>query len=329
MHCELIVPALFAQPPGARLPAVELLLARSRSAFGGTRTLEEALYGLFEIEADGVAAGALTRIAAGEGTDPGWWVRADPVHLRLMRDRLIVAPAEAFDVQGQEAHALCEALNRHFAGTAEFHAVHPQRWCARLSAELPVKAARALEAAGREVDLSLPAEKQAHAVMNEAQMLMHAHPVNEAREARGEPAINSVWLWGAGRAPEVESSPWRSVAADEPVALGLARLGGAQPRALPESADLWLAGLPGDGRHLAVVDELRVPHALGQEAEYREALEGLERRWFAPLLEALREDRIGMVTLHVPDSAGGGSFETIRGDLRRFWRMRKALEHYA
>src|SRR5687767_8343773 len=114
MHCELIAPALFARAPGERLPALELLLARSRGTAAETRTLEEALYGLFEIPADPIAAGALTRLAAGESIEPGWWVRADPVHLRLMRDRLMVVPAEAFDVQPQEAAALCEALNRHF-----------------------------------------------------------------------------------------------------------------------------------------------------------------------------------------------------------------------
>jgi hypothetical protein len=232
-------------------------------------------------------------------------------------------------VQPQEAAALCEALNGHFAGAATFDAAHPQRWCARLSAELSVTTSRALDIAGREVDLSLPGEKQAHAMINEAQILLHAHAVNAEREARGEPSINSIWLWGAGPAPQVERCPWRSVAADDPVALGLARLGGAQPRALPESADIWLAALPEDGRHLAVLDELRMPHSLGLEAEFHACMESLERRWFAPLLAALQAGRIGMVTLHVPDSTDGGSFEAIRGDLRRFWRLRRALEHYA
>jgi hypothetical protein len=35
-----------------------------------------------------------------------------------------------------------------------------------------------------------------------------------------------------------------------------------------------------------------------------------------------------MVSAHVPDSASA-SFETIRGDLRRFWRRPKSREKYA
>ena len=32
--------------------------------------------------------------------------------------------------------------------------------------------------------------------MNELQMLLHAHPVNTAREERRLPPVNLVWLWG-------------------------------------------------------------------------------------------------------------------------------------
>jgi len=46
-----------------------------------------------------------------------------------------------------------------------------------------------------------------------------------------------------------------------------------------------------------------------------------------PGVAALRAGRIGMVTVHVPDGLGA-SFETIRGDLRRFWRRPRALERY-
>jgi hypothetical protein len=35
------------------------------------------------------------------------------------------------------------------------------------------------------------------------------------------------------------------------------------------------------------------------------------------------------VTVHVPDATEALSFETIRGDLRRFWRVAKSIEHYA
>jgi hypothetical protein len=39
-----------------------------------------------------------------------------------------------------------------------------------------------------------------HAI-NEAQMVLHAHPVNQARQAAGQPVVNSLWPWGGGRLP--------------------------------------------------------------------------------------------------------------------------------
>jgi hypothetical protein len=151
--------------------------------------------------------------------------------------------------------------------------------------------------------------------------------VNLARETRGEPAVNSVWLWGVGSTPQVGASRWKSVCSDDPIALGLARLAGASARRLPESASAWLESARQEGRHLALLDALRAPLALGQSAEYGECIATLERSWFAPLLAALRAGQVGMVTVHVPDSLGA-SFETVRADLWRFWRRPRSLEKY-
>jgi len=323
MHCELVVPGLFSARPEIRLPALELLLARGRQRSEASQHLEAWLHDAFELEEQPMAAGALTLVAA--NVDPGdaSWVRADPVHLRLMRDHLVVVPAEALKITGEEADTLCAALNDHFAGTMEIKAVDPRRWCARIEKHLSLNDDSALEVAGREVMLA----RDSDPLLNEIQMLLHAQPVNEAREARGEPVLNSLWLWGAGRLPKVKSH-WNSVLADEPIAMGLARLAKAGYRSLPASAAAWLDRAPEDGRTLVVLDALRAPLALAEQAEYHERLAGLERDWFAPLLAALREGRVGMVTVHVPDGGEASSFEAIRGDLRRFWRRPKTLESY-
>jgi hypothetical protein len=279
-----------------------------------------------------MAAGALTLIAAGGTPGEHCWGRTDPVHLRLMRDRLIVVPSAAFALSREESDSLVAELNRHFAGVLSITAVEPGRWCAQLDRHFAFETASPIDVAGRDVDVTLriggEAGRRWAKLSNEIQMLLNAHPVNEAREARGEPAVNSVWLWGVGQAPRGAQSPWQSVSANDPVVLGLAQLAAARHRPLPSSGQAWLERGPQEGRHLIVIDALRAPLALGHSAEYRECIAALEEHWFAPMLGALREERIGMITVHVPDALGA-SFETIRGDLRRFWRRPKALEHYA
>jgi hypothetical protein len=328
MHAELVVPGLFAVPSAARLPAAELLIARGRCSSGASRALEQWLQDAFELDDEPLAAGALTLLANG-GEPAGYsWTRADPVHLRLMRDRLLLMPAQALGITSGEAQALCEALNRHFGERLELQLTDAVRWVARTPPELAAGATPPLALAGHDVALAMPGSTAAHQLLNEAQMVLHAHPVNEARETRGEPAINSVWLWGAGRLPQLPAASWHSVSADEPLALGLARAAGVRHRTLPASGTAWLDRLPEEGRHLVVLDALRAPLALSETAEYQETLAALERDWFAPLLAALRGGRVGMVTIQVPDAADALAYETIRGDLRRFWRRPRALEHY-
>jgi hypothetical protein len=296
VHVELLVRGLLPAPRGARLPALELLLARARRSIADAQSALDWLGESFGVHP--LPAGALTANA------PGFWLRADPVHLRVTGDKLVLIPVSG--LTSAEARRLVETLNRHFGGTPEFRAEHPDRWVMRGSpAELD--APPASELAGQDIDPHLPRGAWP-ALLNEIQMALHEHPVNESREL----PVNSVWLWGAGELPAKAAGPWRSVTADEPVALGLARAAGIRHGALPRGAQDWLEAMPEDGRHLVVLD---APH------------ESLEAQWCAPLLAALKAGRLGMLTLHAPEA--GLSFEAARADLRRFWRRARALASHA
>ena len=297
MHAELIVPGLLAVPEDTRLPALELLLARGRSTESEPQTYEDWLGEAFGVEP--LPAGALTAGAE------GFWLRADPVHLQLVRDGMVLIPVSG--LQAAEAAQLVATLNHHFAGMHEFRCPYPDWWVVR-TAPAAIETLPTRDVAGRDVDALLPGAPWP-ALLNEIQMVLHEHPVNEARLL----PVNSVWLWGPGELPGAVASEWRSMTANEPVALGLARLAGITHRAPPRTASAWLGtALPLDGRHLVVLE--------GAAPE-------LEAGWFVPLLEALRNGRVGMLSIHVPDA--GRSFEISRSDLRRFWRRPRALASHA
>src|SRR4030042_5979184 len=40
-------------------------------------------------------------------------------------------------------------------------------------------------------------------LMKESQRLLKSHPINLARESKGLPPANSIWLWGQGRSPHM------------------------------------------------------------------------------------------------------------------------------
>ena len=42
-------------------------------------------------------------------------------------------------------------------------------------------------------------------IMNHAQMVLHDHPLNKRRKEQHQPPANSVWLWGHGKTPRIDS----------------------------------------------------------------------------------------------------------------------------
>ncbi len=333
MHLELVVPALFPAQglPPASLPELELLLARGRRSEAIAGDLETWLaraFGLAQLPGESVPvpAGALTALAHGLGPGAGHWLRADPVHLRAERDRVLLVPSPAFMLSADEAGALADSLAPLLAGKFQLHAVRPDQWCLRLEAEAGsgIAARPPIALAGANIDPHLP-PKAWHPLLTELQMALYEHPVNTARERRGEPVINSLWLWGAGKLPAA-SGPWQSLSANDAVATGLARSAGIRHRAPGAGAAEWLGRAPEDGRHLLVLDDLRAAQALGDLDALSRRLQELEQKWLAPLLAALKTGRVGMLTIHVPEAAA--AFETVRGDLRRFWRRRRPLAEY-
>jgi hypothetical protein len=71
-------------------------------------------------------------------------------------------------------------------------------------------------------------------LQNEVQMAWFEHPVNEAREARGLPAVNSIWFHAQGAAQPVRS-PFATVFSDAAATRGLAMSAGVGTGAPPAS----------------------------------------------------------------------------------------------
>ena len=328
MHCELYIPDFFPRDGLQRaesLAAAETLIARGRRRRTALVSREAWLFGRFGVtrQRDWPVA-PYTLLADGGEPGPHYWMRADPVHLQVGRDSLGLADSTAFEVSRAESEALAEALNRHFGRTMLVYPLRSARWYVRLEKAPDMQTTPAAAARGAAIDEKLPAGPDAmrfHALMNEAQMLLHEHPVNTEREARGKPALNSVWFWGGGVIDAGKARPFSAVLADDPLARGLALAAGIPALALPKDARSALAALGDEGCVLAVPDAPR-------ETQLRERRAALERDWFGPLLAALKSGRIGMLTLQLcgPDSLL--EVETVRSDLRYFWRRRKPLSTY-
>lgn len=313
---------------GRRCQALEMLLSRAViTHHPSDQGLAETLFRLADIAvpAGDLPIAALTRLADSQGEpDRGWWLRADPVFLRPDQSRLILLGSDHLQVKQEEAARLASEINRQFAeDNWLLQALHPERWYLQLPDDPQFCTHPLPRVIGQNINSYLPFGPQGkkwHAVLNELQMLLFASEVNREREKRGQPAINSVWLWGGGRLPDVKA-PWTQVWSNHPLAQGMARAAGIAGQSLPMQWENCMANHT-PGPSLLVIDE-PPPLTMTEDMEqWLLALLKIDENYFSPMLSAMKS---GLITqLDILDCAGRCYHVTPRR-LRYFWRRPQPL----
>lgn len=321
----LLVPALFWPDPddprpaqGLRLPALERLLGRGTRLplAGGEQAWMLSAFGLDPADGAPLAAASLL----GMGGDPGAhaWLRADPVHLQARGVELFLSAPEHDEVAPEEAAALVATLNEFFAAEGvHFEIRRPEAWFVRLPAPAALATVPASAAHGRSVQPLLPTGAEARTWLrrvNEAQMLLHEHPVNTAREGGGRLALNSLWIWGGASLPTPTTQPARRLLGDTPELRGLALAAGMRVDALP-------SGCPADaGDTLVEWREARIAADRGDAAAWRAALHRLDEAWITPALAQLAARRLDTISVAGFAGRSGAAWVLGRRDTWRLWR---------
>ena len=137
------------------------------------------------------------------GNDAGntYWLYAAPVHLLLQRDTFSLAEPVPLGLEADESAALTASLNQHFASDGLAFFWHENTWFLRLEQNPNIKTHAPQAALNKAVGAYLPTGEGATkwaAFTNEVQMLLFEHPVNQAREAKNLPVVNSIWCYGSG-----------------------------------------------------------------------------------------------------------------------------------
>jgi hypothetical protein len=327
---EVLVPGLFGPVPlppelAPATPVLDRILARGDALERPGSDLTTALLARFGAAASAPYALAAEPDATDVVAEPspqqgGFWMHADPVHLRPDRDQLRLFDARHLGISRAEADALVAELNAHFGGDGlRFIAPDAARWYLT-TARPPCLHTQPLEQViGRSIDGRLPSGPDAEhwaALMNELQMLLFQSPVNRAREQHGRPPVNGVWTWGGGEWRQLDQAdaPDRLQAAG-PLETGLARAAGSAVEPLPAAA------APAPGTTLAVFDRLRDAVLDTDETAWASAAAALDQ-WLAAALAALRR---GMLDEIIVDACDGRGLRLRRAHLLRLWRPRRRL----
>jgi hypothetical protein len=179
-----------------------------------------------------------------DGGEPGTstWACVQPVHVRIAHDHLVLIDPASLDLTDAEAATLLDVARPLIEELGvRIEAPHPSRWYLASDAFGTLAGASPLRASGRNIEIWLPHEahtgQRSRAWMklqNEVQMAWFEHPVNEAREARGLPSVNSIWFHAQGAAQPVKS-PFTRVLSDAAATRGLALTAGVEIGAAPAS----------------------------------------------------------------------------------------------
>ena len=137
----------------------------------------------------------------GNDAGSGYWLYAAPVHLLLQRDTFSLPAPAPLPLAIEEIEAMTSVLNKHFAADNLKFFWHDKQWFLRLSSNPNIKTSPPEAVVDKDISAFLPTGAGAinwASFTNELQMLLFEHPINQAREANGMPAINSLWCYGGG-----------------------------------------------------------------------------------------------------------------------------------
>ena len=174
-----------------------------------------------------------------------------PVHLHASRDHLILMGQNQVDLTETESLELLKTalplLEEDFQSPVIFHDKH--YWFIPAGPFASLSSYSVSQSYGRNIDWWMPRDsdidgvaKRWRKLQNEIQMLWHINSVNEKREARGMPSINSLWISGIGKLSDVDAPKVLTQSAlicgQDPLLKGLAKYTNISYQAQIDSANL-------------------------------------------------------------------------------------------
>ncbi len=213
-YTQLIIPSASLQPfesPTSAFNPAELLAAWQEEAGGRIDLHEEALSMPYEM-----AYARALEIPSNEGMIP--WAALEtetlgkacawlhPCRLDVGMTDMVMQPVDRLRLTDAESRELLALIAPYFEQDGiELRYHSASRWLALGEQFAEFECASLARVQGRSINAFLPdagefpLQLKFSRLQAEMQMLLYTHPITEARQARGLPAVNSFWLDGAGQ----------------------------------------------------------------------------------------------------------------------------------
>lgn len=320
----LVLPDLFLRGAEAaassRASLTTLRFAAPRRMRGGWRGTVARGVGradLTLVDEASVIDAALQQATSAELRVSDAWI-ATPVHLMAGLKTIHFPANGVLQLESTEAEELAAAFGATFG--SDDLALHPAGRDGFILRGFAAPGAETVEPArlvGDSLETHLPrgaSSAELRALASEIEMWLHALPLNRRREARGEPTVSSLWLWGGGQPPRDPlrasrgESRWSRIVSDDGWTRALARLAEVPVSALPASIESLI-----ESEDEAVL--ITVPVAERDLVDF-------DRAYVEPAARALARGKLGSLAVAANDRWAS----VTQGDRYRFWRpVRSAI----
>ena len=265
----------------------------------------------------------------------GHWFIVQPANIQISRTHSLLSDPRALQLTEAESCALYDIARPYFEeiGKPLVYAT-PGLWFVRADDWAGLRTASPDAATTQYISDWVPEGERARdyrKLQNEIQMLWHEHPVNEARHARGLQQVNTFWLWG-GAGPVTSAAPAAASASASSLwiasagapswmqALAAADHRAPEPARLIAEAGHGAGGVAATATATVLLAELIPSAQTGDWSDWLARMHRLEQEWFAPLLAALVDGRIGRVTLVLSHRHSWMTVASTKLAQRKFWR---------
>lgn len=326
------IQAAGSQLKSLKLPSLRTLLTKADAHTSETRDYFNTASYLFHQKTTLPIAPCMLAGLSDENTNTlhqAFWLKIDPVQVVPDRTSLVLMPPSQLAIQAEESQALCQAFNQHFANDGLVlvygDATH---WFLHVPQTIDLQTTPLAEAAGQPIQNFMPqggAGRYWQSLMNEAQMLFYAHPVNETRRQAGLPEINSIWPWGQGTLDKagLYARAKAQVFSDHAYVRGMGKLCGAGVHKTPLNHQAWLnLASKKQPENFIVLDSVAKNAQDYTLSEWLDTLAWLEEAWLAPLLSQLQQKQISALLI---DLGYHQYFHLTPSNLKRFWRFRNPI----
>lgn len=213
-NIDVIIPGLFQLPPQelnerflpSRLPSLNHILRYStkhpQNLFEFEPLLADSL-GLTSVNSLPFASAFESR-QAGKAA-----LLCEAVHLKPDMHNAYILPLDKSDTTNKHISLLINDISSFFKVDFNLSIVNENIWLMELhQCPAPRLLPHSLSVIGRKADPYIKQSREVldwYQLINEVQMFMHSHEVNQQRIREGQLTINSLWCWGSGEPLKLEN----------------------------------------------------------------------------------------------------------------------------